>query len=486
MSLLVAVTGCGTEVGKTFVTVALADALVRAGWTVLALKPVESGVGVDDDDRARIRDALFHVKHSDPLEGLSIPRLDLGPARDLPTGTLPISEPRPSLETGDGPVPSTAPAAALRAGASTPRPPDVHRTDGFGTAPLEVLVGIVGAPSRVPAGVHLQGGAPGDTTETTEPSPDEDASDAHATEAPALRRPSPGTRESDIALLETEHLAGTPASAGASASLAIPPSGTPAVPVAAAPFHRHPEGSPASFAHPDSAESPTARSPLLGAPDAKDATGSFHVKQSNRQAAPAPMVVEVAPSPKPSLPRPSGPTIPDVTRLAEASNVALNADSTFPVLLADAVAPHVASRNVGRTLSTESVLAWIDGHRDRANILLLELPGGLFSPVTEDALGVELLRRLHPDRTLLVAPNRLGALHDIGAASRAADLENLPIAGLVWSDTANADTSATTNPGELHRVTRLPALTHFRRGPRHHTETMIAADELVSALGLLR
>ena len=63
----VAVIGTGTGVGKTHFSVALLHALSLQGRSAVGLKPVESGLGTEESDAARLAGAsTFHVKHVAP------------------------------------------------------------------------------------------------------------------------------------------------------------------------------------------------------------------------------------------------------------------------------------------------------------------------------------------------------------------------------------------------------------------------------------
>jgi dethiobiotin synthetase len=63
----IAVVGTGTGVGKTHFSVALLHALSLQGRSAVGLKPVESGLGSEESDAARLAAAsTFHVKHPAP------------------------------------------------------------------------------------------------------------------------------------------------------------------------------------------------------------------------------------------------------------------------------------------------------------------------------------------------------------------------------------------------------------------------------------
>jgi dethiobiotin synthetase len=140
-----------------------------------------------------------------------------------------------------------------------------------------------------------------------------------------------------------------------------------------------------------------------------------------------------------------GATVSDSERLAAAS--AFHVKPLYA--LRDPVAPHLAARREGIVLRREAVLESIETVRQRTEVLLVELPGGLFSPVLDDALNAELAVALAPHALLLVAPDRLGVLHDVIATVRAAATVPLRIDGVVLVAPPRADRSTGTNGAEL-------------------------------------
>ncbi len=156
---------------------------------------------------------------------------------------------------------------------------------------------------------------------------------------------------------------------------------------------------------------------------------------------------------------------------------------TPPYLLTDAVSPHLAARREGVQLSLSKIVAWTNAIRERASGVVLELAGGLFTPLTNDATNADLVRRLAPSRVLLVAPDRLGVLHDVLAATRAIEAIGLSLDGIVLSAPASADASTSTNAGELRRILRQPpVLAVVPRGPQQ--QHIAPATRVLSALAI--
>jgi dethiobiotin synthetase len=91
-----------------------------------------------------------------------------------------------------------------------------------------------------------------------------------------------------------------------------------------------------------------------------------------------------------------------------------------PYLLRRPVSPHLAARESGVEITLERIVAATNDARCLCDVLLVELAGGLFSPLGTWGTNAELLAALSPDAVVLVAPDRLGVLHDVEAARRAA------------------------------------------------------------------
>src|SRR5579872_6723621 len=128
----------------------------------------------------------------------------------------------------------------------------------------------------------------------------------------------------------------------------------------------------------------------------------------------------------------------DEARLAKASSFHVKHTG---VRFADPVSPHLAAREAGRPISLDSLVAEIEAARSNADLVLAELAGGLFSPLSDTETNADLAKALRPDVLLLVAPDRLGVLHDLIAATRAAQAGSLRVDGVALVAPDLPDTS---------------------------------------------
>jgi dethiobiotin synthetase len=79
------------------------------------------------------------------------------------------------------------------------------------------------------------------------------------------------------------------------------------------------------------------------------------------------------------------------------------------------LSPALAARLERRTVTLQDVVAHVRRHSDGVGRTLVDGGGGLLSPLTVDGDTRDLIRRLRAV-PVLVAPNRLGVLHDVRAA----------------------------------------------------------------------
>lgn len=129
----------------------------------------------------------------------------------------------------------------------------------------------------------------------------------------------------------------------------------------------------------------------------------------------------------------------------------------------DPVSPHVASREAGAPIRLDALAAEVQAIRPQADVTVVELAGGLFTPLTETELNADFARQLQADQLLLVAPDRLGVLHDLIASTRAADAMGLRLDGIVLLAPEHADTSTGRNAAEVPRLLRVPLLASLPR-----------------------
>jgi dethiobiotin synthetase len=118
------------------------------------------------------------------------------------------------------------------------------------------------------------------------------------------------------------------------------------------------------------------------------------------------------------------------------------------------IAPARAARATGVRIQCHPILQWVESTRGLDGTLphlVVETAGGAFSPINDAESNFDLARQLGPAVWVLVAPDRLGVLHDVASSLQAmASMGRTPDC-LVLSAPAVADPSTGANSEELQR-----------------------------------
>lgn len=159
--------------------------------------------------------------------------------------------------------------------------------------------------------------------------------------------------------------------------------------------------------------------------------------------------------------REDGRFCPDADRLWRAAGCPGSLDDVCPQRFLAPLAPPAAAaaeqQTVDIRLLSEGAAYWLK----RSQILIVEGAGGLFSPLAEGFTNADLAHRLRAT-LVVVAPNRLGVLHQVTATCLAAKSVRggLPVAGVVLNepDSDTDDLSRAFNAADLRRYSPAPLL----------------------------
>lgn len=161
--------------------------------------------------------------------------------------------------------------------------------------------------------------------------------------------------------------------------------------------------------------------------------------------------------------------------------------------LREAVSPHLAARRQRVSIDGAAIAARLGELVAQWPIVVLELAGGWFSPFDESLDNAEWLAALPPSlraqlALVLVAPDRLGVLHDISAAMRAAQGLSLSPRALALSAPAIGDDASGSNAAELaaRRATRELSVVSLPRAPVPALAQHAGMAELATRLLALR
>lgn len=96
--------------------------------------------------------------------------------------------------------------------------------------------------------------------------------------------------------------------------------------------------------------------------------------------------------------------------------------------LREPISPHLAAARENVQIDLQVIRTWVEEQerQHQPDVTVIETAGGLFTPLSHDqakattVVNLNLLPALGPCRWILVAPDRLGVLHDVIACLQAA------------------------------------------------------------------
>lgn len=151
----------------------------------------------------------------------------------------------------------------------------------------------------------------------------------------------------------------------------------------------------------------------------------------------------------------------DSARLASAST--FHVQHSPGLRLRAGLSPHLAAELEAAKLDWPQIVRFVDEVRADGVGVLVELPGGLYTPLAERFRNIDAILAIAPDVTLLVAANRLGVLHDVGAALAAASSAGVTVSCVGLSEPSTPDVSTASNARELARFEKPVVVTWPRR-----------------------
>lgn len=141
-------------------------------------------------------------------------------------------------------------------------------------------------------------------------------------------------------------------------------------------------------------------------------------------------------------------------------------DDVTPILLRDAIAPHIAAAREGRRISLDIVAAAYDRLASRGEFLVVEGVGGFRVPLGERLDTVDLARELALP-VVLVVGLRLGCLNHALLTAQAIDAAGLALAGWIANGIDPSMAAAEENIEALRTRVAAPLLgvLPFQRAP---------------------
>lgn len=138
---------------------------------------------------------------------------------------------------------------------------------------------------------------------------------------------------------------------------------------------------------------------------------------------------------------------------------------------AEPISPHLAARRENKAIELPEIRMWVEEHETQVQgklaqdvlknakgeeqapvraLSIVESAGGVFTPLSLQRTNFDLAKSLDPAFWILVAPDSLGVLHDLGATLRA--MSARPPDLVVLSRPRPDDDSTGCNAAEIYRV----------------------------------
>ncbi|QDT09861.1 dethiobiotin synthase [Planctomycetes bacterium K23_9] len=149
----------------------------------------------------------------------------------------------------------------------------------------------------------------------------------------------------------------------------------------------------------------------------------------------------------------------DADQLWQAAGQPMDLDTVCPQKFSAALAPNVAAQAEGKTVDAALLRNGATVWQDACDTLIVEGAGGLFSPLADGLLNVDLFKQFQPASLVIVAANRLGVIHQTLATCAAASCRGIVPTGIILcSVQADDDESVSNNATEIARYTDVPVL----------------------------
>lgn len=145
----------------------------------------------------------------------------------------------------------------------------------------------------------------------------------------------------------------------------------------------------------------------------------------------------------------------DGTALFEANEHKENLDIITPYRFTAAVAPDRAARLENKRITLAQIEQAVTRNTEDGDFILLEGAGGFFSPIAEDALNVDLARRLSLD-CIIVIEDRVGAINQTLLTIQAVEHSGLNLAAIILNQVSDKIATGSDNLADLITRTEYP------------------------------
>ena len=168
-------------------------------------------------------------------------------------------------------------------------------------------------------------------------------------------------------------------------------------------------------------------------------------------------------------------TSEDAIALWQSAGCPLTLQEVCPQSFKAAMAPHLAAQAEGKSIDSRLLRTGISAWTGQCDIVVVEGPGGLMSPVSDDEYVADLAHDFgYP--LVIVAPNELGVINHTLLTLITAECfrDGLQVAGVVLNDanTLPDDVSTQSNREQIAKRAYCPVLGHVRNEAQGFEESV--------------
>lgn len=148
----------------------------------------------------------------------------------------------------------------------------------------------------------------------------------------------------------------------------------------------------------------------------------------------------------------------DAVQLWEAAGQPRTLAEVCPQRFELPLAPPEAAAAEGKEVDPQLLISGLDSWRQDSEVLIVEGAGGLFSPLAEGLLNIDLAKQVG-GKLVIVAANRLGVIHQtLATCAAAAHHDFAPSAIILCSPSEQTDESVSSNADYIKQYTDTPLL----------------------------
>lgn len=149
----------------------------------------------------------------------------------------------------------------------------------------------------------------------------------------------------------------------------------------------------------------------------------------------------------------------DAVALWEAAGCPRSLDEVCPQRFIEPLAPPEAAAAEGKMVDAGLLRRGAVCWEEDCDLLIVEGAGGLLSPLADGVLNIDLVKQFETATLLIVAANRLGAIHQTLATCAAAVHHGVKPGGILLCDSmGGAEKSTQSNAVQIARYCEVPVL----------------------------